>query len=683
MIGSKTSSLDTKKKFRAALIWILISRALFVSIVFGFIGHFLVEYGFLTPPEGANPAGYIEIQASGKNRANSKGTEVWFRGAFRISDDRKIPWNLLVIDSTWEKRGDIFVANQLSSSVAKLKYEEPVCLEFISNPYSGIVIVRWAGTTQEIDLYSSKNNVKRVVIDQGLMYKSTRFHSLVVVSSFLFGLALAAASAFLGWVRLCRGIFLVLLVMSMYLTLAAFFPGVYTNDSADQLRQALTGNYQDWHPPLMAWVWSLLIKSTGEFESLLIFHLLLLLIGAIFWARALEHAQAGMAVLVIPIFLVSPVVINFSGVVWKDVGFAFSLFLSCGIVGLALLENKITSSRVIIVIGLLTYAIGVRPNGIPATFPILLLLSWLAVTKKKSKPSQPTIIAMSVTFSVLLLAALVFAVNIISYNYLKAERQYPIQYLELYDIAGISTISDRDYFPDFIKNSPGHDIDRIRKGYKISISWGNANNLIFAGSDGSDSLIPLNIEADLQNQLRTSWLKAIHEEPSAYLTHRLAVVKFLMGEGYYSSEQPQSYADRELIFNANSVDKITAKDSRYSFPGVNGAKEFVADSQALAKGSFLYIGWFWLILLLGEFLLGIVLIKSGCSGCSGCSGFLIAMVAASGLLYILPYFFIAPASDFRYLYWSAISGGISAIFIGGLAINLAYGKINKKESLEI
>src|SRR5436190_2041437 len=42
------------------------------------------------------------------------------------------------------------------------------------------------------------------------------------------------------------------------LVLLYAFPGFMSTDSIDQLTQARTGVYTDWHPPLMALVWKLL-----------------------------------------------------------------------------------------------------------------------------------------------------------------------------------------------------------------------------------------------------------------------------------------------------------------------------------------------------------------------------------------------------------------------------------------
>lgn len=673
MVSIRTGSLAEQKKDRSSCFWRFLVHALFLGAFFGALGQFLVEYRFLRPEAELPQTVKIEIQATGAKNEDSKSAEVWFYGAFRLDNNEKIPWDRFSIDTTWEKRDDIYISYKAQPSTAILTYEEPIRLSFGSHPYAGIVKLEKGGQIEIIDLYAKSNQVKSIAIDLGPTYKNTGIHFLILLISIGCGISLAAAFVFLGWKNVYRLIFFLALIFSIYLTLAAYFPGVYTNDSMDQLRQALTNKYGDWHPPIMAWVWSLLIGVTGKTESLLMFHMMLLTAGAIFWRKIFECLRVEPWALLIPVLLASPIVINFSGVMWKDVGFAFSLFLSCGIVGLASVENRISRIRVIAVLALVAYAFGVRSNGIFAIFPIVVLLAWLIVGWYKPMLSRAAAIALAATGAMALLIVVVLGVQLFSYKYINAERRYPIQYLELYDIAGISSASGIDYFPEYVKQWPDYNINKITEGYANSISWGNANSLFFRGSNGSSPLIPLNSDAELQDELRTSWLKAIFAEPMAYLKHRFAVVNFLMSKGYYPSEQPQSHTTRKSLFDTQLGNEAT-KFSSYSFPGTVGVKDFVSSSLAQAKGSFLYVGWFWLILLTVQLLIGLLIMKSRKSTRAGQ---LIAMVSASGMLYILPYSIVAPASDFRYLYWSALAGGISAILIMALAIGAAKKMIDE------
>ncbi|MFX6118535.1 hypothetical protein ABTE85_19965, partial [Acinetobacter baumannii] len=45
----------------------------------------------------------------------------------------------------------------------------------------------------------------------------------------------------------------------LLLTLAAFSPGIMTWDSIRQYDQALSGKFDDWHPPAMEGLWRVLV----------------------------------------------------------------------------------------------------------------------------------------------------------------------------------------------------------------------------------------------------------------------------------------------------------------------------------------------------------------------------------------------------------------------------------------
>ncbi|HQU09640.1 MAG TPA: hypothetical protein PLV25_06745, partial [Opitutales bacterium] len=76
------------------------------------------------------------------------------------------------------------------------------------------------------------------------------------------------------------------------------------------------------------------------------------------------------------------------------------------------------------------------------------------------------------------------------------------------------------------------------------------------------------------------------------------------------------------------------------------------------RGSILYVGWFWLGLLAAVALLSSYVTEDKKPRA------ILLMVSLSGLMYITPYFFVAPASDFRYLYWASIAGAlVASIFI--------------------
>ena len=76
--------------------------------------------------------------------------------------------------------------------------------------------------------------------------------------------------------------------LAVFLSVASFlcfYPGSMTWDSLEQLRQARTGDYGDWHPPAMAFIWSLFIFIKDGPSMMLVFHISMLWTTAILLYR--------------------------------------------------------------------------------------------------------------------------------------------------------------------------------------------------------------------------------------------------------------------------------------------------------------------------------------------------------------------------------------------------------------
>ena len=72
-----------------------------------------------------------------------------------------------------------------------------------------------------------------------------------------------------------------------------YFPGRANVDIASQARQALGQEpYSDWHPPLIAAIWELLIDLTGEIGSLFLLQAVVLF-GAGWLLAVLIHRRTG------------------------------------------------------------------------------------------------------------------------------------------------------------------------------------------------------------------------------------------------------------------------------------------------------------------------------------------------------------------------------------------------------
>ena len=129
-----------------------------------------------------------------------------------------------------------------------------------------------------------------------------------------------------------------LLVLGFGVLLALNWPGQMSYDSVVQLLDGRTGQYDSWHPPVMAWLLGLfdaLLPGTGLF---LLFTALLLL-GA--WLLLVQPTRRdwGLVILTALIFA-TPQLLLYQGTIWKDV-----LFANAGIATFAFLAKAVERWR--------------------------------------------------------------------------------------------------------------------------------------------------------------------------------------------------------------------------------------------------------------------------------------------------------------------------------------------------
>jgi hypothetical protein len=111
-----------------------------------------------------------------------------------------------------------------------------------------------------------------------------------------------------------------LIALAFGVVAIATAPGIYSPDSLNQLLQAQRGVYSDGHPPIMAGLWSLLLRVSGTAETLYWVHLGLLLSAFVMFALAFRRSELHGAVWLLLPTACNPAILNFIGVLWKDVG---------------------------------------------------------------------------------------------------------------------------------------------------------------------------------------------------------------------------------------------------------------------------------------------------------------------------------------------------------------------------
>ena len=117
------------------------------------------------------------------------------------------------------------------------------------------------------------------------------------------------------------------------LCLLLMWPGLAAYDTIKQYEQAISGHYDDWHPPIMARLWALMLAAGGRGTApMLVLQLGLYWIGFGLFAGALARIGAPRVAAATLLVALSPIVANWLPVIVKDTQMIAALVAATGIV---------------------------------------------------------------------------------------------------------------------------------------------------------------------------------------------------------------------------------------------------------------------------------------------------------------------------------------------------------------
>jgi hypothetical protein len=289
---------------------------------------------------------------------------------------------------------------------------------------------------------------------------------------------------------------------------ALAWPGIAVYDATTQFTQAITGQYDDWHPPVMARLWSLFLKvGAWGTAPMLLLQLALFWSGLAMLAVALRRAKAPVAGWCVLAIGLLPPVLDWIVAIDKDCQMICALVGATGMVALfRLAKRRMPISAVAIVVILLAYALLLRANSVFAVMPLALAwVGWLGLKRWWAK-------------ACLLLVATLAAIGVsgpINHGLLGADRS-GVQYtLPIFDLAGIS---DRAHLAAMPGLSPADWSRAERLHCATPFYWDPFAIRTRCGSMG-DGLV-----SDVHGPppLFRNWIAAIVAHPLAYAEHRAA-----------------------------------------------------------------------------------------------------------------------------------------------------------------
>lgn len=385
----------------------------------------------------------------------------------------------------------------------------------------------------------------------------------------------------------------------------------------------------DWHPPVMAVLWRNLINLTGLTGSFVILQIsmlwaALLLLGSyiIISKRSVLWSFSFLAIGLLPYIL------NISGVVWKDVLMAYSLLLSFN--AILFLNNKsIKKNRlaryalIILSICLMVFAVQLRYNAIMAVLPILYYLI-KSISHKRYLLYITPVIFIAVTFMY------GYAIGKV-YN---VEKVHPEVYIMMDDIYHV-------YPEAFDGNSEfSQQMDGAKEKCKIQSPQLGIFFLCISPEGQKLSMQNSDLVSD-------AWVSTIKNKPIDYASYRINVFFGLMLPG-----SERSYYVWQDGIHPNDIGLHNNKNSAHNF-AEKYVKFFAQDF------GFLFRPYFWIIMAMLLILLNKIIIKINNE--IDDLRIPIYILCSSAILYILTYVVLGVGTDYRYIYWSALSTSVALV----------------------
>jgi len=409
----------------------------------------------------------------------------------------------------------------------------------------------------------------------------------------------------------------------------AYWPGIMIDDARWQYQQSVDNSYEDWHPPLMAWIWRKLMSINPGPAPMFVLQLTLYWSGiglAAYWAHRCGRKKLALAIALVG-WLPAPFALT--GTVTKDCLMAGALLSATGLLLVrAVVETRTSKAAATLgSIALVFFAAALRLNAVVACLPILLA----------ALPGKLTSTKFRVATAGAACAIALLAIGPVIDNLLQAERTDVDLSLIIFDLGGITENSRVNQFPDLRVRDPV----AVNHRCYDPVEWDSYSSWAkkpcplgfepFENAKDEDDFSPLAI-----------WLNAILHHPLAYAQHRLThfnlSTEFLVPTGPVFTAWSQSVPNPwGYSIHPNAL--LTAVTR-------------IADADAHIP-----LGWpiFWICLGLAA-LVAAVSVQAPP---------IVIAVAASSALYGLSYLFFGVAVGMRYYFWTISGAALAAVLVGG------------------
>ncbi len=403
----------------------------------------------------------------------------------------------------------------------------------------------------------------------------------------------------------------------------AYWPGLVTWDSLRQYDQALSGAFDDWHPPVMGWIWRQLLPLAHSPAPMLLLQLGLYASGFAMIVKVLLVKRRFGLALAIACCTLQPIIIALMATVIKDSLMTGALLCATGLIATVEYGRQsrftVAISRAVALL-LCLFAAALRFNAFLAILPLTL---WALPPIARS--GWRTAVPSMAVVAAMLLTAMPVANRLVG-----AERSDVALSLVIFDLAGMTEHSSENLFPPLGVADPVAANHRCYTPVKWdSYSW------------WVDHLCPINFDLvrryvhDHHVSPVRLWLSAVLHHPLAYIAHRASHwninARFLV----------ENEVERPV--------QVEAPPNIWHFAVTPNVGVTIVDTMALASAhSPLGWPWFWMAAM------AVLLWIRRRHPCD-----LVAVLAGSALLYGLGYAVFSVASELRYYLWTMCAGAIA------------------------
>jgi hypothetical protein len=407
-------------------------------------------------------------------------------------------------------------------------------------------------------------------------------------------------------------------------TVLVFYPGYVTVDARYVYADAQAWQFGDWQSPAMGALWRLIdpIAPGALSMFLLTITLYWLGFGTLAFIAARRSTWLGLATVLLAF---APPAFFFVGMIWRDVLFGV-IWLAAAVLALAAADRGTGVRLPVQALALLLVALGVllRPNAIFAAPFLAAYVIW---------PLRFDLKRTAIVFvpAVVLFYALV---PLTYYGLLDAKRQNALHSILVFDLGGITRFSGENQFP--VSWSPEQTAKLTSECYD-PVRWDSYWHVppcqfVMQRLERPDDVIfgtPRLVEA---------WRRAVSAHPLAYLKHRATFMW-------------QFLARSNLVLPVWDWLNPTAGYGHSAY-----FRPLVALHDAL-QPTLLFRPGLWLV-----FAVAVGAFAWRTRGTP--AGAFAVAVTASAVVYVMTFFAVGVAADFRYAYWcvlAALAGAVAAV----------------------